>query len=573
MIQFQRLKFKNILSFGNTFTEVDFSEKKSLLIQGGNANGKSSILEALVFSLFGKSFRKVNLPALVNYKNKKDLLVELTLTVQEKEVRIVRGINPAKFEIFVEDVLIHQSSTTKDYQRMLESSILKIDYNSFVQMILLGKSTYLPFLKLPIGERRKLIENILSLNVFGVMNDLNKKNLQDTKNILQETNLAIQGNKSSIDILADHIDFLEKEYIKKQQRRHAEKEERKELIEGEIGELENRKKAIKARIGTLLSVVPTNSVALSKTLDKHKSLMLQLQSKRLGIRKQLDFYIENQNCPTCGSCLNEEHKKSQEETLGKKEAAIFDAETELKVKVNSIKEEIQKIVDIEREVRELELDVKHLEKQQIQKKKDIELLIVDGTGSQDDLHFLKGKQGELDDLKATRQLLIEKKALIDKDINTMEVAALALKDTGIKSSIIRNYVPFINERMSENLSKLGLFSKFEINEQFEEKFYKSGFQPVDYYSFSEGERQRADIAFILTFRDISRVKSNLIMFDEILDGSLDPEGVESIIACFRMLKAEGVKVVIISHSDRFEEKFDNRMIVRKTNGFSEIEIQ
>lgn len=575
MLKFKQLRFKNILSFGNMWTTINFNEPTSVLIQGSNGSGKSaSILDSLTFVLYGKPFRKINKSALVNNKNRKEMLVEVWFTDEKGEdYHIIRGLNPAVFEIREgkEDNLVNQDSNVRDYQVYLEKQILKMDFQMFTQIVVLGKATYVAFLRLAQHERRKFIENLLNLSIFSVMNDVTKARMSEVKNRLMVIKNSLHLLKNQIDMSESHINDMEQESIRRQI-------EHEKMIEEQIREIQEEIDVMRVDIETKkegFEEIADDLEALNKKLETCYDLQSKINSKITDTHKKIRFFENNTVCPTCDNEIESEirqqkidqfNQKEQElalaqDQLSNKIAAVLSGITSIQKRMESNRKLEQQIILLEQTIQRRLADISRIEKS-----KAVQVL------SNDDM--IKEYKRELAGLIASREEQNDERTMANSQQDCYEFILAMLKDNGIKTSIIKRHIPNIVLTTNHYLRALGLFVRFELNENFEESLLGRGIDHITYNAYSEGEKLRIDLAMLLTWRDLLRKQNNLsvnfIIFDEILDSSADSSGIESLLDIFKTMKNEGIKIFVISHSEVWSDRFDIFWTVNKKDGFSVI---
>lgn len=571
MLTLEKIRFKNVLSFGDNWTTIDFDNQNSILVQGANGSGKSAaLLDTLSYGLYGRPFRKVNKPNIVNYKNKKDLIVEVWFKTQTGATyHIIRGMNPQIFEIYENDVLINQNSALRDYQEILEKQILKLDFQSFTQIVILGKATYIAFLRLQPQDRRKFIENVLNLTIFGYMNDINKLKVNDLKMQLQVIKQDLSMTKKEIELTQKHIQDFESEVERQQQEHQKMIDAQIDGIQSQIQDLQNERASREAEIVE----IDGDLDSLKKKIELCYEYQSKIQTKLSDIRKRIQFFEKSSICPTCENEINPEVKVQKISEFDSREQELSVAQDQLSTKIDALVSSVQEI--------QTSLQHNAMILQAIQ--------LIDSRISQNndrirDLEKQRSNQvstniDKINDLKQELERLLvvkEEKGASREDINARldchEFITLMLKDTGIKSSVIRSHIPQIVSVMNGYLRALGLFVKFDLNENFEEKLFSRGIDDQTYSAFSEGEKLRIDLAMLLTWREICKRKNNMsvnfLVFDEILDNSIDLAGIDNLLSIFKILRDEGLKVIMISHSERWEDRFDEIWTVEKRSGFS-----
>ena len=573
MLKFKQLRFKNILSFGNMWTTINFDDPTSVLIQGSNGSGKSaSILDSLTFVLYGKPFRKINKSALVNNKNKKEMLVEVWFTDERgEEYYIIRGLNPAVFEIREgkKETLVNQDSNVRDYQVYLEKQILKMDFQMFTQIVVLGKATYVAFLRLVQNERRKFIENLLNLSIFSVMNDVTKARVNEVKNRLMVIKNSLHLLKNQIDMSESHINDLEQESIRRQI-------EHEKMIEEQIREVQEEIDIMRIDIDTKregFEEISDDLESLNKKLETCYDLQYKINSKITDTHKKIRFFENNTVCPTCDNEIDSGIRKQKINQFNQKEQELASVQDQLSNKTAAILTDISSIQKRMESNRKLEQNIILLEQtiqrrlvdiSRIEKSKAVQVL------SNDDM--IKEYKKELAGLIVSREEQNDERMMANSQQDCYEFILAMLKDNGIKTSIIKRHIPNIVSTTNHYLRALGLFVRFELNENFEESLLGRGIDPITYNAYSEGEKLRIDLAMLLTWRDLLKKQNNLsvnfIIFDEILDSSADANGIENLLDIFKTMKNEGIKIFVISHSDHWIDKFDKIWTIEKSGGLS-----
>ncbi|CAF34183.1 recombination endonuclease subunit [Synechococcus phage S-PM2] len=566
MITFKKIRWKNFLSTGNVFTEIDITKTKTNLIVGDNGAGKSTILDALTFSLFGKPFRKINKPMLVNSINEKDCITEIEFSIGKNEFKVIRGIKPSIFEIYCNEKLWNQESTLVDQQKNFEQNVLKMNYKSFTQIVVLGSSTFVPFMRLPVAQRREIIEDILDIQVFSVMNIL-------LKDKIRENNEEIKGIDYQLDLLKEKID-LQKNYlleIDKKQKADIDKKNEKitELLNEELNH-HNLINETNVKIEELNEEIKKYSSSSDK-LKKLNTFLIKLSSKMQTCQKEHEFFEKNQVCPTCTQDLSDQFRedkissgksKLDEMTLGYNDLmeAIGEEEkrfckwdeisssiTENNNKISqcnyAIKSIRKSIDDVEKEIKELE----------------------SGGGDKKEAYT------KLETLVANKKDLSFQLSESKKDKDMLSVASGLLKDNGIKTRIIKKYLPIMNKLINHYLQGMDFYVNFTLDENFEETIKSRFRDQFSYASFSEGEKARIDIALLLTWRSIAKLKNsvdtNLLILDEIFDGSLDQQGGSDLGWILRSFD-DNISVFVISHKEQMNDKYDRTFNVEKIKNYS-----
>ena len=568
MITFNKLRFKNFLSTGNFNTEINLSENGTTLIVGANGSGKSTMLDALCFVLFGKSFRNINKGQLVNAINQKDCVVEIEFDIGNKSFKVIRGIKPNVFEIYSNGELINQDAAAKDYQEYLEKFILKLNYKSFTQIVLLGSASFVPFMQLSASDRRSIIEDLLDIQIFSRMNGVLKDKFTLLKERHHQAKYQLDLKKEQIQYQIQLIDSIKKNTaaqvsLKEQDLANtinmiAESETKCTSYETELNVLRNQisdKKKVTDRI-VKLSGIRSN---LQKTITK--------------VSTDISFYNDNHDCPTCKQGIAEDHKlhivEERNKKLNEVEKAIDEIETEINTLFNRQKEiELidDQIQDVNSNLTSEQSEIIVNQRYSKTLEKEIERLKENKSDLQTENIKLSGLNDDLLQIETEIKSITEERAYY-------EVATTLLKDTGIKTKIIRQYIPIINKLVNKYLASLDFFVNFNLDESFKETIKSRHRDDFTYASFSEGEKQRIDMALMLTWRAVAKLKNsastNILILDEIFDSSLDTNGTEDLMKILGML--EGSNLFVISHKgDMLQDKFMNVIKFEKVNNFSRI---
>jgi DNA repair exonuclease SbcCD ATPase subunit len=567
MIYFKKLRWKNFLSTGNIFTEIDLASKDTTLIIGTNGAGKSTILDALTFGLFGKPFRKINKPQLVNTITQKNCLVEIEFSIGTVNYKIIRGLKPNVFEVYQNGNLLNQSAEMKDYQEILEKQILKVNQRSFCQVVVLGSATFQPFMQLPAGQRREIIEELLDLQIFTVMNSL----LKDKVGINNE---AINSKYAEKKLIESKIEMT-KEHMKELQQNNdkfvAEKQSQLDDTNKHILELEKEHSNIIVKIEDLQSKVEDNEI-ISKKINKLSQLRHKIQAKVAVLNEDVEFLNNHTSCPTC---KQEIEKDFREKSVSEKHDQIKEIEDGLdklseeyetaNVRLNEIMSVMTDIQNLEMKKIEAKTNMNSLTKYAKQLDSEIKGLIKSQT-EQSDNKLLEFENG-LKDIEIGYNELVE-----DKHI--LMAAGTLLKDGGIKSKIIRQYIPIINKLINKYLSAMDFFVSFELNEEFNETIKSRYRDNFTYASFSEGEKQKIDLALLFTWRSIAKLRNsintNLLIMDEVFDSSLDQNSTDYLFNIINDV-AKDNNIFIISHKEHMNEKFSNVVKFVKNKNFSQMQ--
>ena len=570
MILFSKLRYRNFLSTGNNFTELDLTRSKTTLVVGHNGAGKSTMLDALSFALFGKPHRNINKPQLVNSINNKNCEVEVEFSIGSRAYRVLRGIKPQKFEIYVDGTMINQSSHAKEYQKILEQNILKLNHKSFHQIVVLGSSSFIPFMQLPSHHRRDVIEDLLDINVFSKMNQLLKEKQSLLKDNLKDVNYDLELAKDKMS--------LQEKYIKEVKALSDDQIEDKEtqifLSEDSINELQQENSVASDKIEKLTLGLEEN---LKTQNDKKQSLLhykAEFSTKIQALVKESRFYEDNSTCPTCSQEIDADLKESKLSEAKDKASELNKALEGIAKESTTVEDKLTKLNEASGSIRELTASISG-------NNKEITRLQTLVKSLNDAITKIRGNDGdvavaeaELLKLKTEREGLFERRLEINENVNYNAVILEMLKDTGIKTKIIKQYLPVINQLTNQYLQTLDFFVHFNLDESFTETIRSRHRDNFSYDSFSEGEKQRIDLALLFTWRQIAKMKNsvatNLLILDETFDSSLDHDGVGNLMKILYSL-GEGTNVFVISHKGEIlDDKFESKMEFIKDKNFSRV---
>jgi len=569
MILFKKIKWRNFLSTGNQFTEIILDSNHTTLIIGENGAGKSTILDAICYGLFGKAFRNINKPQLVNSINQKNCTVEIEFTIGRKEYKVVRGMKPGIFEVYQDNALISQDSAVKDYQKYLEDKILKLNYKSFTQIVILGSASFTPFMQLAQGTRREIIEDILDIQIFSVMNNILKTRMSDLKESIREIDNQIELGKQKAKLQQSYIKQLEED-----------KKKRDEDIQSKICEAESHIKSFEQEVDGLTGEYQSlsNSIEDDDEINKRRAEMAtiykSLQTRIAKIRDEISFYEEHDTCPTCSQILPSELKETAIHKHTHKEEEVISAINTLNDKIEDLKNRSNAILETKQQIHEIQNKITSINTEIIATQNFIRKL-------QKESEDAKNSEGSIDDarlqLKAIAKQVVEtseNKSKLKENSYYFEAAATLLKDTGIKTRIVKQYLPVINKLVNKYLTAMDFFVSFELDEAFNETIKSRHRDDFSYASFSEGEKQRIDLALLFTWRSIAKMKNsastNLLLLDEVFDSSLDANGTDYVMSLLNTL-GDDVNVFVISHKgDQLLDKFNNLVKFEKHQNFSRI---
>lgn len=553
MIKFKTVRYKNFLSTGNKVSEININDTRTTLMIGTNGAGKSTFLDAISFGLFGKPFRKVKLGQLVNSINQKNCMVELEFDVGGKEYLIKRGLKPAKFEIYVNGTMNDQMASARDSQDFLERYVLRMNERSFRQIVVLGSGSFIPFMRLGAGDRRSIIEELLDIQIFSVMNDLVKNRIGDNKDNLTNCEHQIELLEQAIRIQEEHLKSIQdnnEDAIR-------EKKEELDQCEKQITDLNEEISGFREKIQDYNS-----KQTKYRKLTDFKS---KITSKKAHICGQIKLVTENSECPECTQAITDEHQGKVTKKLGVKNDELDEAITDIDGQMLEVAQRINEIEDILTKISEKSNSISGIEEYSGRLKKRLAETLHPVESSSDD--ELSKRKNDLDDARNTKYDIQNKK----HHLNTVQEL---LKDSGIKTVIIRNYLPLINQLINKYLSALNFYINFQLDEAFNETIKSRGRDAFQYGSFSEGEKLRIDLALLFTWREVAKLKSsvatNLLVLDEIFDSSLDSTGVEDFLGILNSLGDDTHAFVISHKGDQILDKFGRVITVEKEQNFSKI---
>ena len=570
MIKFQKLRFKNFLSTGNTFTEIDFINSPTTLVVGHNGAGKSTMLDALSFGLFGKPHRKISKAQLVNSINGKGSMVEVEFSVGSQEYKIIRGIKPNKFEIWMGGNMINQNSHAKEYQQVLEKNILKLTHKSFHQIVVLGSSSFVPFMQLSGGARREVIEDLLDINVFSKMNSLLKEKISILRDEIQGANHELEMCKTKINAQKKYLRDLNA--VNTAYRK--EKEDKIVEINDEIQELQERNTYLSKEVEEKQPPLLDDIAKLNKQTKDLTEYMSSFRTQIKQVVKESKFFEENEVCPSCDQDISQEIRDEKVSVAKEKAQKLNETMVKAKEKEEDFKS-LQESYDAMMEA------VRNWQNELNNNNQTISRLQNNITSIQNDLTKAQGETGdlekankELESLRESELTLTENKFKLNEQMAYNTVNFELLKDTGIKTKIIKQYIPVINQLTNQYLQILDFFVHFDLDESFQETIRSRHRDAFTYDSFSEGEKQRIDLSLLFTWRQIAKMKNsvatNLLILDETFDSSLDDDGVDNLMKIINSL-GEDTHVFVISHKGELEDaQFERRLEFVKEKNFSKM---
>jgi DNA repair exonuclease SbcCD ATPase subunit len=567
VINFSVVRYKNFLSTGNLFTEIPLIENPTTLIVGENGAGKSTFLDAITFALFGKPFRNINKPQLINSINEKDCVVEIEFTIGKKSYKIIRGIKPNIFEIHCDGDLLNQDAKSKDYQDHLEKNILKMNYKSFTQIVILGSTNFTPFMQLSAADRRTVIEDLLDIQIFSAMNQVVKSKIHLYKDEAAQLKIQIDNTKDKIELHKKHLEELKKN---SKEIVDAKKTEVKENT-ASLSEFENEATDIETKIENL-SIEVSEDDTVTKKFNKLNQLEAKIEGNIQKLEKDIEFYSVNSTCPTCDQAIN--NKEEKVHTCNTKISELNEGLNKLKEESDAVLHRINTIKTTQKQLKLLEQDLVRINTSRKQVRNYI-------TKLEKEIEEIESKPAMSDQFKAQSKILLndlqafnEKRKTVSEQLQNYDIVAQLLKDGGIKSKIIKQYVPVINKLVNKYLAAMDFFVNFNIDEEFKETIKSRHRDDFSYENFSEGEKKRIDLALLFTWRSVAKLKNsvntNLLIFDEVFDGSLDINGTEEFMKLINMMN-EGTNIFVITHkSDQMVDKFKNTIRFAKVKNFSQM---
>ena len=566
MLVFQKIRYKNFLSSGNQFTEIDFQKNHTNLIVGTNGSGKSTMLDALTFVLFNKSFRGITKPQLVNSVNEKDCVVEIEFLVNNKNYLIRRGIKPNIFDIEINGVLLHKESDDRANQKILEENILKVNYKSFTQIVILGSSNFVPFMQLTSSNRREVIEDLLDIRVFSAMGNIVKEKIKEQKEEIKSLNLKKDNFKDKIDMQKSFIEELEN---RGNSNINANKEKIANL-DSEVGIYMTENARTEEQIFAYTKE-QEEVIGADDKLVKLNNLKGKISQKVFAITKEHKFFVENTVCPTCTQTIEEEFRLNRIADAQNKAKELQKGFQELEETIKLEQEKERQFAVLSKEITKLNHEISQnntrisLNQRQI---RDLESEIQTITQNLANRNIEHEKLEEFQtNLHKTIEDLSDKK----QQIVHYDFAYSLLKDDGVKTKIIKKYLPFINQQVNRYLQMMDFYINFHLDEEFNETVKSPIHEDFSYSSFSEGEKMRIDLALLFTWREVARVKNsvntNLLIMDEVFDSSLDGFGTDEFLKIIRYV-IKDANIFVISHKTDLHDKFESVTKFEKVKGFS-----
>ena len=569
MILFKTVRWKNFLSTGNAFTEVRLDSSASTLIVGSNGAGKSTMLDAICFALFNKPFRKITKGQLVNAVNEKDTLVEIEFSIGSREYLVRRGIKPNLFEIYLNGTMLNQEASVQDQQKTLEQSVLKLNYKSFTQVVVLGSSTFVPFMQLTPPNRREVIEDLLDIRIFSTMNTLLKDRVKSLKDSIRDHEYKLDMAKERVEMQQRFITDLKEQSAANNAQRQGEITS----LRDEIVKVQEMVDADMKLCAELQGQV-TQYATVDEELGKLRVFESKFKDKKKTFQRDLKFFKKNDTCPTCKQSITEEFRTSKEATITDSISELEKASVDLQAKIDDITTSVTAKQNLLESIQNLQQEIAS-NNREVRWKQDaigkIEESIEKTNGGGANLKREQAKLKEIarDGIEVEKNLSFKK-----KDRDNHDVITNMLRDTGVKAGIIKRYLPIMNQLINRYLKELDFYVSFELNENFEETIKSRFRDEFSYASFSEGEKMRIDLALLFTWRTIAKMKNsantNLLILDEIFDSSLDVSGTDDFMKILRAF-SEDSNVFVISHKpDAMQDRFESVLVVEKKQNFSTI---
>jgi DNA repair exonuclease SbcCD ATPase subunit len=569
MIKFEYVRWRNFLSTGNVFTEIDICKSPTTLVVGSNGSGKSTFIDALCFALFGKPFRKIKIGQLVNSINQKDALVEVEFSIGASHYKIRRGLKPAIFEIYQNNVLVNQDAATKDYQEFLEKQILKLNYKSFTQIVVLGSSSFVPFMQLPAPQRREIIEDLLDIQIFSRMNDILRGELLQVGQDYKDAESTLSVVRQKIDLQQDYLERLDEQRKKSTQEINARIVKAKDSISQWQEEITERMDGIRDLRGTIEDEGRTD-----KRYQKFNSIQDQMKRNATKVANDISFYNDNDECNTCKQSIDETFKNNIVSERKSKLSELEQAQVQLQAELETTRQRMSEITTVHEKIQELQNEVndRNVRIQTSNRSIDewnTEIQTASATLEDADEHVSK-----LAEYRTEERTVSDKKNALNDERYYAEISANLLKDTGIKTKIINQYLPVINHYVNHFLQALDFFVQFNLDGSFKETIKSRYRDDFSYASFSEGEKLRIDLSLLFTWRIIAKMKNstntNLLVLDEVFDSSLDANGTEEFLKILNTMD-KGINAFVISHKgDTLYDKFTNVLRFDKPNNYSKL---
>lgn len=569
MILFKKIRWRNFLSTGNAFTEIDLCKTNTTLIVGENGSGKSTFLDAVSFALYNKPFRKINKPQLLNSINKKDLIAEIEFVIGKNNYKVVRGLKPSVFEVYQNGALLNQNAESKDYQEVLEKQILKLNHKSFCQVVVLGSASFVPFMQLTAAARREIIEDILDIQIFSTMNSLLKERVSTNTSTLNKVEYEYDLTSEKIRMHNEHITAMQKnnsEFIEKYKEQLASYTLRIEQEKEARDKLDQQVKEHNESI--------SDKDQVDKKHKKVNVLEIQLADKIEKLQSEIKFFNTHDTCPTCKQDIDNDFKC---ETVKSREVSIRETSEGielLKAEIQNIQNRLSEISMVSKKITDLHIEAITHSNNISGLREQCMKLADEITGLQQKTDEYATNDDKMKELEHNLGSLTNEKVDILKDRDALGVVSIVLKDNGIKSKIIKQYVPVINKLINKYLAAMDFFVNFELDENFNETIRSRFRDEFSYASFSEGEKMRINLAILFTWRAIAKLRNsastNILIMDEVMDGSLDSNGTDEFLKIINNLTNDTNTFIISHKTDQLYDKFTNVLKFEKHKNFSRI---
>lgn len=568
MIVFETIRWRNVLSTGSQFTEIKLNGPHATLVVGENGAGKSTVLDALCFALFNKPFRNISKAQLVNSVNTNKALVEIEFTIGSKRYKVVRGIKPNVFEIYANGEILNQDAASRDYQKYLEDGILKLNFRSFTQIVILGSASFTPFMQLSTAHRREIIEDLLDIKIFSVMNDVLKAKQSDIKARLSDINGRLDVQKAKIDVQEGYIKTLEDDKSKRRVEITNEVAKTNKEIHNHTANISN----VMVHVELLESSIDDATTQHAKK-EKYKEVGRKLRDKIDRARKALEFYNDHSVCPTCNQSIGDDHKAHAVASHTSKLNEVGGAIEQVTGELNQIEARLSDIAETQDQINNHKSEIIKINNQIIAAQRYVVKIQEEINVDESDTGNIDIEKAKLKHMALEIVELVGDKSDINEDKYYLDVAATLLKDTGIKTKIINQYLPVINKLVNKYLAAMDFFVHFELDGAFNETIKSRHRDEFSYASFSEGEKQRIDLALLFAWRAIAKMKNsastNLLMLDEVFDSSLDINGTDFVMALLNTI-SDDTNIFVISHRDALFDKFSNVIRFEKYQNHSRI---
>ena len=568
MIVFEKIRWKNLLSTGQQFTEIDLHDTPTTLIVGNNGAGKSTLLDALCFGLFAKPFRKISKTQLINTVNEKECIVEIEFNIGSVKYKVVRGMKPSRFDIYQNDKKYESNASVADDQKYLEQSILKLNFKSFTQVVILGSSTFVPFMQLTGPNRREVIEDILDIQIFSQMNVLLKERVKEIKEEQRSCEYEMDIAQQKVEMQVRNIENLEKvdtSLMEKKQKKFDQNEQRCIEIKSRLKELDKECNKLEPQIAEL-----------DKAVDKHekfKVMRTKIKSRFENSKKELDFFLDNHTCPTCTQDISEEFKKTKINVLDSKLTELAEGSDKITDEIKSLAAHVKNLREKSEEINGYRYEIQALTHEEVNLLKENTAILTEVGSDTTNL------ENERQELVLIKQQLEEKKddcAKVNTQANYLGIVGELLKDSGIKTKIIAKFIPLINARINKYLHSMDFFVNFTLDDNFNEKILSRFRDDFTYASFSEGEKQKIDLALLFTWREVAQLKNsvatNLLILDEVFDSSLDQSATDELMKILKN-KLDKTNLFVISHKGEvLIDRFDKTIEFKKDGDFSNLQL-